>query len=157
MERNESLIKDAKAIIEKENLEAEIIWHEKRGASTSEAQKSLGVTAADIAKSLVFVKKDGSPVMVIIMGDRRVDTKKLKNIVESKVRIAKPDEVLRFTDHPVGGVTPLGCKEIEKLVDKSVLKKKLVFSSAGSPYASLKISVEELLKTTEGKVVDVSE
>ena len=82
---------------------------------------------------------------------------KLKKIVEKKVRIANPDEVLEHTGHPVGGVTPLGCKDIPKFIDKSVLGMKTVFSSAGSPYASLKIDVDELLKTTQGKIIDVSE
>jgi prolyl-tRNA editing enzyme YbaK/EbsC (Cys-tRNA(Pro) deacylase) len=158
MDSNDKLlVKDAEEIIERENLNAEIIWHEKRGASTSEAEQSLGVTAADIAKTILFITKDQKPIMVIIMGDKRVDTNKLKKIIEKKVRIAKPDEVLEHTRHPVGGVTPLSCKDIPKFIDKSVLGMKTVFSSAGSPYASLKIDVDELLKTTKGKIVDVSE
>lgn len=156
-ENDKILVKETKQVIEKENLNAKIIWHEKKGASTSEAQQSLGVTAADIAKTILFITKDNEPIMVIIMGDKRVDTKKLKKIIEKKVRIAKPDEVLRFSGHPVGGVTPLGSKQIPKLVDKSVYQMKTVFSSAGSPYASLKITVDELLETTQGKVVDVAE
>ena len=158
MDSNDKLlVRDTEEVIEEEKLNAEIIWHEKRGASTSEAEQSLGVTAADIAKTILFITKDKKPIMVIIMGDRRVDTKKLKKIVEKKVRIAKPDEVLQHTGHPVGGVTPLGCKDIPKFIDKSVLGMKTVFSSAGSPYASLKIDVDELLKTTQGKIIDVSE
>jgi len=156
-DNNKLLVKEAKEIIERENLNAEIIWHEERGAKTSEAQQSLGVNASDIAKSIIFVTKNQEPVMVIIMGDKRIDTKKLKKIVGKKIRIAKPNEVLKFTGHPVGGVTPLSCKEIPKFIDKSVCEKEIVFSSAGSPYASLKITSEDLLKTTQGKIVDVAE
>jgi len=144
-------------IVEQHGLDAKIIWHDVRGATTADAKASLGVTAADIAKSLLFIAKDGSPHMVIILGHKRVDTKKMKKIVGQEVRIAKPDEVLKHTGTEVGGVTPLGCDHVPKYLDRSLLEKDYVHSSAGSSYATLLIKTKDLIEYTKGELVDVAE
>jgi len=115
------------------------------------------VDASDIAKSILFIAKDGSPHMVIILGHKRVDTNKLERIIGQKVRIAKPDEVLKHTDTRVGGVTPLGCQQVPKYIDKSLLEKEYVHSSAGSSYTTLLIKTKDLINYTKGKLVDVAE
>jgi len=145
------------SIVDGLGIDAKVIWHDVRGATTADAYASLGVTAADIAKSILFVAKDGSAHMVVIAGDRRVDAKKLKRIVGKEVRIAKPDEVLRHTGTEVGGVSPLGCDAVPKYVDRSVLAKEWMHASAGSAYATLKIRTANLVKQAGGNVVDVAE
>lgn len=144
-------------IIDEHNLDAKVIWHDVRGATTADARASLGVDASDIAKSILFIAKDGSPHMVIILGHKRVDAKKLKALVGQKVRIAKPDEVLKHTDTEVGGVTPLSCNHVPKYLDKSLLEKEYVHSSAGSSYATLKIKTKDLIEYIKGNLVDVAE
>lgn len=145
------------SIVDGLGIDAKIIWHDVRGATTADAYASLGVTAADIAKSILFVAKDGTPRMVIIAGDRRVDAKKLKRIAGSEVRIARPDEVLKHTGTEVGGVSPLGCDAVPKYVDRSVLAKEWMHASAGSAYATLKILSKDLAGCAGGNVVDVAE
>ncbi len=144
-------------IIDEHNLDAKVIWHDVRGATTADARASLGVDASDIAKSILFIAKDGSPHMVIILGHKRVDTKKLKALVGQKVRIARPEEVLKHTGTEIGGVTPLGCDHIPKHIDKSLLEKEYVHASAGSAYATLKIKTKDLIEYTKGHIVDVAE
>lgn len=163
-ERNENItgidkerVARTQKIIDEHNLDAKIIWHDVRGATTADARASLGVDAADIAKSILFIAKDSSPHMVIILGDRRVDTNKLKKIVGKKIRIARPDEVSKHTNTEVGGVTPLGCDHVPKYIDKSLFEKEYVHASAGSSYATLLIKTKDLINYTKGKIVDVAE
>ena len=156
-EADKQRVAKTQSIIEKLGIDARIIWHDVRGATTADAYASLGVTAADIAKSILFVAKDGSPHMVIIAGDRRVDTKKLKRIVGKEVRIAKADEVLKHTGNEVGGVSPLGCEAVPKYLDRSLLEKEWVHASAGSAYATLLIRTKDLIGCTKGSIVDVAE
>lgn len=150
-------VEHTKRILEESKLDAKIIWHDVRGATTADARASLGVDASEIAKSILFIAKDGSPHMVVILGHKRVDTKKLKNLIGQNVRIAKPDEVLQHTGMKVGGVSPLGCDSVPKYIDKSILEKEYVHSSAGCSYATLLINTRDLIDYTKGKMVDVSE
>jgi len=156
-EADKQRVAGTQSIIDRLGIDAKVVWHDVRGATTADAYASLGVTAADIAKSILFVAKDGSPHMVIIAGDRRVDAKKLKRIVGKEVRIAKADEVLKHTGNEVGGVSPLGCDAVPKYLDRSLLEKEWVHASAGSAYATLLIRTKDLIERTGGNVVDVSE
>jgi len=156
-EADKQRVARTQSIVDSLGIDAKVIWHDVRGATTADAYASLGVTAADIAKSILFIAKDGSPHMVIITGDRRVDTKKLKRIVGKEVRIAKADEVLRHTGNEVGGVSPLGCDVVPKYLDRSLLEKEWVHASAGSAYATLLIRTKDLIGCTKGSIVDVAE
>jgi len=156
-EADKQRVARTQSIVDSLGIDAKVIWHDVRGATTADAYASLGVTAADIAKSILFVTKDGSPHMVIIAGDRRVDAKKLKRIVGKDVRIARPDEVLQHTGTEVGGVSPLGCDAVPKYVDRGILQKELMHASAGSAYATLKIRTKDLVACAGGNVVDVAE
>lgn len=44
-------------IINEHRLDAKVIWHDVRGATTADARASLGVDASDIAKSILFIAK----------------------------------------------------------------------------------------------------
>jgi prolyl-tRNA editing enzyme YbaK/EbsC (Cys-tRNA(Pro) deacylase) len=149
-------VERTRRIIEEAKLDAKILWHDVRGATTADAFASLGVAASDIAKSILFIAKDSSPHMVIILGDRRVDDRKLKSLVGSAVRIARPDEVLRHTGTEVGGVSPLGCDSVPKYVDSSLLGKEWVHASAGSCYATLLIRTKELITFLRAPVMDLA-
>lgn len=156
-EADKARVARTRRIIDECKLDAKVIWHNVRKATTADAYTTLGVDASDIAKSILFIAKDGSPYMVVILGHRRVDTKKLKKIVGREVRIAKPDEVLKYTDTEVGGVSPLGCDNVPKYIDRSLLEKEYVHASAGSSYATLLIKTKDLIKHTKGSVVDLAE
>ena len=156
-DKDKQRVAKTQKIVEDNGLNAKIIWHDVKGATSADATASLGVQISDIAKSILFIAKDSSPHMVIILGDRRVDVRKLKLIIGQKLRIAKTEEVLQHTGTEVGGVTPLGCDHIPKYIDQSLLKKERVHSSAGCSYATLLIKTKDLIDFTKGKLVDVAE
>ena len=139
-EADRQRVAKTQGLVDKFGIDARIIWHDVRGATTADAYASLGVAAADIAKSILFIAKDGSPHKVIIAGDRRVDAKKLKH-----------------TGTEVGGVSPLGCEAVPKYLDRSLLGKEWMHASAGSAYATLKIRTKDLIACAGGNVVDVAE
>lgn len=156
-ERDKERVATTERIVAEAGLDAKIIWHDVEGATSADAKASLGVQMSDIAKSLLFIAKDGSPHMVVILGDRRVDTKKLKEFVGKKVRIAKPEEVLEHTGFQVGGVSPIGTTDIPIYLDKSLDEKEYVHSSAGCSHATLYIKTKDLIDYTKGNIVDVAE
>ena len=68
----------------------------------------LNVPKEEIAKLLVYVA-DGSPVAVVLRGDREVNEIKLKRALSAKeVRLATDEEVERFTGQPNGFLSPIG-------------------------------------------------
>ena len=79
--------------------------------TAQQAADSLGVELGQIAKSIVFRRKsDDVAVLVVTSGDRRVDERKLEDLVcPDGKRIGRADAafVKTKTGFSIGGVTPL--------------------------------------------------
>lgn len=144
MEENK---KRAELIISRFGIQGEIIFHEKSGKTTEQAEEALGIHRSHILKCLLFKSKK-SYLAVIITGDKRVDFKKLKHLSKSKsLRLATPNEVKELTRYKVGSVPPFVVFDIcQTFVDLNVMKKSFVIGAAGSEYAGIKFNPEELTR-----------
>lgn len=124
--------------------------------NASLAAVALGCTVGEIAKSVVFVGP--STVVVVISGDRRVDTDKLARASGGPVRVATPDEVRERTGYPIGGVPPFPHIEgVRVLADSSLQRYRRVWAAAGAPNAVFAMDVDALLGLIGGGVCEVSE
>lgn len=125
--------------------------------STAElAARALGVEVGQIAKSLLF-KARGEFIMVVAAGDVRMDTKELKKVVGSKVRMANAEEVREVTGYPVGGVCPFALpRPIPVYLDDSLRRYDVVYAAAGTPNSALPITFDQLQEITSGIPCKVS-
>ena len=109
------------------------------------AAKALGCSVPEIAKSVVFV--NGSAAVVIISGDKRVDSAKLSKLIGEEVRIAKPDEVREKTGFPIGGVPPFPHAEgVAVFPDSSLMRFEHVWAAGGTPNAVFRIATADLIR-----------
>ena len=77
--------------------------------SLEEAAGILGITPADIVKSLVVKHKDGSFLFALIPGDRQISWPKLRGLVGvNKLSLPPADVALEATGYERGTITPLG-------------------------------------------------
>lgn len=121
------------------------------------AAEALGVEVGQIAKSLLFKAKD-EYIMVVSAGDVRMDNKKLKQVVGTRVRMANPQEVIEITGYPVGGVCPFALPQpLMVYLDKSLERYPVVYAAAGTPNSALPITFQELQEITGGVPCQVSE
>ncbi len=90
-------------------------------ATSQLAADRLGVQVGQIAKSLLFLGRDGRYYMLLCPGDSRASSAKLKAVLGVKTRMARPEETRAATGFEPGGVCPFGIDErIRILVDKIV-------------------------------------
>ncbi len=75
-------------------------------ATAELAAARLGVTVGQIAKSLLFVTKDGRFYLLLCPGDRKASNAKLKAAVGGKLRMTRPEETRAATGFEAGGVCP---------------------------------------------------
>ena len=124
--------------------------------STSElAAQALGVEVGQIAKSLVYKSKTGF-LMIVAAGDVRLDSKLIRELAGSKVRMATPEETLEVTSHPVGGVCPFDLSiPIPVFLDESLKRFDVVYAAAGTARSALPISYSELMEITRGRPCSV--
>jgi prolyl-tRNA editing enzyme YbaK/EbsC (Cys-tRNA(Pro) deacylase) len=120
------------------------------------AAQKLGVTVGQIAKSLLFLGKDGKYCMVVCPGDRRVSSGKLKVAMGSKSRMARADEALAATGFGPGGVCPFGIDpSIRVLVDRSLSGYDTVYPAAGTDSSGVPMTFDQLVAATGGTVAEL--
>lgn len=138
-------------------IERKLIELSVSAKTSREAAAALGVSVAQIAKSLVFAS-NASPVLVIASGANRVDERKLEGLVGGKIRKADPEMVKLATGFPIGGVPPLGhTAPLPTFIDRDLFQHEVIYPAGGVPECVFPISPDELLRATGGTVADLKE
>jgi Cys-tRNA(Pro)/Cys-tRNA(Cys) deacylase len=118
--------------------------------------QAVGLPASQVYKTLVVVRKQGKPLLVMIAGDRELDLKRLARAVgERKLRMASYKEAESLTGLEVGGISALALlnQGFDVYIDRAATRLKRVLVSAGCRGINLGIAVEDLIRVTGAKVV----
>lgn len=116
------------------------------------AARALGVSVGEIAKTLCFVGNRGAAI-IVAPGDARISQSKLKAVLgwTGKVSLASPEETARLTGFPVGGVCPFALPDgLPILLDSGLRQYEVVYPAAGSTNSAVRLTPEELERTTGG-------
>ena len=142
-------------LLNERHIEVEVVEMDESTRTSQMAADALGCEVAQIAKSIVFV--DGGAAVVVISGDKRVDVKRLSQILGRKVSVADADSVRRHTGYVIGGVPPFPHNEgVKVLLDRSLGRFEEVWTAAGTPNSVMRIKVETLKRIVGTDFVDVS-
>jgi Cys-tRNA(Pro) deacylase len=125
--------------------------------TAEDAARAIGVEVAQIVKSLVFLA-DGSPVVALVGGDRRLGEAKLAAAAgASGTRRATAEQVRDATGYPIGGIPPFGhASTLPTFVDHDLLAHDEVWAAAGTPNVNFAIAPDELVRLTAGLVCDLA-
>ena len=120
--------------------------------TAAEAAAAIGCEVAEIAKSLIFrAEPSGRAVLVIASGAKRVDERKVGEIVGETIVRADPDFVRSKTGFAIGGVPPLGHAEpLTTLIDETLDAFETIWAAAGTPNAVFRLTPADLLRLTGG-------
>ena len=119
----------------------------------------VGLPTSQVYKTLVVMRNQGKPLLVMIAGDRELDLKRLATAVgEKKLRMATYKEAESLTGLQVGGISALALlnRGFDVYIDRTATKLKRVLVSAGRRGINLGIAVEDLLRVTKAKVIECS-
>jgi prolyl-tRNA editing enzyme YbaK/EbsC (Cys-tRNA(Pro) deacylase) len=124
--------------------------------TAAEAAEAVGCDLDQIVKSLVLVC-DGRPVMALVPGDRRGDPAKVARLLGGQdARVARAEEVEQATGFAPGAVAPFALREVETvLMERTLLRHRLVWAGAGSPSHLVGLAPRELGRLTRARPADV--
>ena len=145
-----------RSVLERHGLEPHEFEPGSTPTSTKAAEK-LGVSVGQIAKSLLFVTRDGRYAMVVLAGDRRVSNARLKQLLGAKSRMASAEETLGILGLPPGAVCPFGVDEIPLYIDASLAVHEAVYPAAGTDSSGVRTTYGQLLEITGATPCDVCE
>ena len=147
---------EVRKYFEEHKIKNEIILLDANTATVDLAAAALGREPGEIAKTLSFQLKDGTPVLIVVMGTARIDNRKYKDYFGCKAAMLSHDDALEKIGHAVGGVCPFGVKDGVKIyLDVSLRKYETVFPAAGTANSAVAFTPDELEAATGGVWIDV--
>lgn len=163
-------IEETMKFMEGQKIAADVVWHEPSEAK--EVAANLCLKGDSVLKTLIFIKSDGSPVLVVLPSERKVSEKKLSALVGSATRLAKAKEVKSITGREVSGLSPFAVRTMTRtattttmmvtpaigsvIVDESVKGKQAILAPAG-PCASVKMGTADFFRLLGGETVKVGD
>jgi prolyl-tRNA editing enzyme YbaK/EbsC (Cys-tRNA(Pro) deacylase) len=145
-----------RCVLEANNLKA-IEFEEGSTPTSVLAAQKLGVAVGNIAKSLLFLGKDGKFYLLVCPGDRKVTNAKLKASLGTKSRMANAEETLAVTGFKPGGVCPFGVEGVEILLDRSLQEFDTIYPAAGTDSSGVPMDFTTLKRITGGRDCDCTE
>ena len=129
------------------------------GVETVEKASQLcGAKPDEIIKTLIVIV-DGEPIAVIVSGNKRLNYKKLSMVLNARnVRMAKPEEVEKYTGFEVGAISPLSecIKRFKIVMDREVLSNTNVWCGGGKKNRLAFVKVKDLLNVLNPIIADIS-
>jgi Cys-tRNA(Pro) deacylase len=124
--------------------------------SLEEAAGVLGITPADIVKSLVVKRHDGTFLFAEIPGDRQISWTKLRAAVGvNKLQLPEAALALEATGYERGTITPLGSTTAWPVfVDERIAGR--VSMGAGEHGYSVFVEADALIRGLGATVADIS-
>jgi Ala-tRNA(Pro) deacylase len=129
---SEIVFKKIVDLLSSKDIKYDLIEH-KPVFTSEEAARIRHTNIKQGAKALIF-KADGKPVMIVIPGDKKVDTSRFKkNFIIKDLKFASPDEVEKYLDGvKIGAVHPLGnIHSIKVYIDRGLSRNKEIVFNAG--------------------------
>ena len=109
------------------------------------------------AKAMVM-KIDTEFIMAVLPADRKIDSIKLKAILNTKnLRFASKEELFEITGLVPGAIPPFGSLfNLPMIVDKALLEEENMAFNAGSLEKSIKMKTKDYLGIVKSKTADFS-
>ncbi|GLU58680.1 aminoacyl-tRNA deacylase [Paenarthrobacter ureafaciens] len=126
--------------------------------SLEEAASILGITPADIVKSLVVKHRDGTFLFALIPGDRQISWPKLRALVGvNKLSLPAADVALEATGYELGTITPLGSTNAWPVYADASIAGRRISMGAGAHGRSAFVDADALTAALNAIVADISE
>ena len=128
-------------------IEDKIMEFDVSSATVDLAAEAVGVEGARFCKTMSFLKPDGAGAILVQMaGDGRINNRKFKDQFGFKAKMLKPDEVIEYTGHAIGGVCAFAIErdDVDVYCDESMKRFETVFPACGSDNSAIELTNDEL-------------
>ncbi len=143
-------------LLESKKIVYELLEHEPVYTS-EQAAVTRGLSLAEGAKSLLL-KANNEFILVVLPGDQKLDSKKVKTIVGAKkLRFATPEEVVGIMGCAIGACYPLGnVLEIRTFVDPKLGKNESISFNPGLHDKTIRLTWADYARLVQPEIQDVT-
>ena len=146
-------------ILNEKGLKNRVVELPSSTRTSREAADTVSCKVSQIAKAIVFRKKDSNEaVLILASGSNRISEKKVSELCGEKISKADADFVKKETGFSIGGVSPIGhIKKIQIIIDEDLLLHNEIWGAAGTSHGVFKLTPKELLEISEGTIANIKE
>jgi len=132
--------------LEKLGIPHRVFFHSGPVTSLEQAAEERGQRPQQVVRSILFRTGEDEYVMALAAGLAQISWKALRAYLgQSRLTMAKEDEVLQVTGYPIGAVGPFGTtRNLRLLVDPSVLMEEEISIGSGERGVALILKQEDL-------------
>ena len=119
----------------------------------------VGLPYDQVYKTLVVLRPQGKPMLIMIAGDQELGLKQVaKEVREKKVRMASQKEAEDLTDLQVGGISALALlnRPFDVFIDRPATELSHILVSAGKRGINLRVPVTDVIRVTNARVIEAT-
>jgi len=148
-----SLVKKWRDVID--GVEVEVLEFSDTVESVKKASELSGEPPNHIVKTLLL-KAGNDYIVAIVRGDRKVNLKKISQILRKPVTLSKPSEVEEVLKMKPGAVTPISgiVKSLAVLLDPSILENDYILCGGGALNRLFKVKTRDLVDYLKPQLID---
>ncbi len=149
----------AMRVLEGQGIQYSSMTYDKSERDALIIANEVGVPPEKVFKTLVVVRQQKKPLLVMVPANRQLSLKKLAmQMGEKKVKMASQVEAERLTGLQVGGISPLVLlnKGFQIILDHSAQAHEEIILSAGQRGIQLRMQVSDFIQITRPRVLDVA-
>ncbi len=112
----------------------EHLYRYQEHGGTAVSARALGLAEHAVIKTLVMEDEKGTPLIILMHGDREVSTKELARQIGAKsIQPCKPEVAARYSGYLVGGTSPFGTKQVMPIyAEATIFELERVYVNGGS-------------------------
>lgn len=152
MDKGKQIAGDIKIFLISNSIKFEFIEHEPTPTS-EDAARVRGTRPEEGAKAIILkVSKTQDNVMVVLPGNLKIDSKKIRNVINSEISFEDPQKILEKFGIIVGGVPPFGNllgSGIKMLIDQKLFENINISFNCGVRTASITMTSKDYKKLVE--------
>jgi len=144
--------------LQKLGFSLEVVELPRSTRTALEAAQAVGCQVGQIVKSLVFKSlRSQQPILVAASGSNRVNEKRIASVTAEPLGKADADFVRQHTGFVIGGVPPVGhAQPLQTFIDEDLMQYSEIWAAAGTPHAVFRLTPDDLVKMTGGRVIRIS-
>ena len=130
------------------NIPYRLFCHPGPIESLEQAARERGQQPEQVVRSILFRLEKDKYIMVLVAGPAQISWPALRRYLDqSRLTMAKPEEVLAVTGYAIGTVSPFGLpKQLRILVDESVLGQDEISMGSGEKGVGIIMRQEDLMR-----------
>lgn len=151
-------LREPEEVLKSAGISYKLKRHSAPAFTSADAARERGVAISQIIKTMLCRAASGQVVVALLPGDRKLDLKRLSEVVRDKVKLMSREDIKKVTSLVVGAISPLSFVDssAEIVADPRIFENEWVDVSSGDPSCGIELKSDDLKRLLRCKIAEIS-